>query len=423
MVTRFLMCLVTCFAQDGRPSVEQIVRDLGGRRFATRRDAVRACRGRTEAPLLRALEERVRKDAHPNIRAWAIEELGTRRDHSWLPLFRKVLAEDRMFPQQKALVAIGKLRDPALRDEIAGHLETPQLKVAAAQGLGELGDAKSYGRIAEILASELGDWRVNTALPGVLAKLDSDKAITTMLGLWRGESTGKHRNVLITPLQQVGGAKVHAAMLEELDQTDRRRKRAAIDVLSVYKSEKTTKRIMAVFEAEPGLRINCARAIAKSKARGAPTYLASYLDDKLEADVRAELALALGTLGDPRVAGRLVAALRREKATIAKIRIIEALGRIGERRAVATLIGFLSDDSYKAQPTTFSRIVPFPWNTRTGDAAAWAIERLRGKKTPKVDGLLSFQNPGGVKWAANRTEDIRRWWNALEDKSPWSRKD
>lgn len=409
-----------------RPApVPDLLARLASPRFATRRDAVRACARRQEPRLLAALVRVARADRHPNIRAWAVEALGEHRDRSYLEFFRQRFAlEDNPFPKGRSLVALAKLRRPEHRSLFEQVLaQQYALAVAAAQALAELGDPRSFDVVRDVCEKHPHRDRstLQQVLAGTLLRLDPKRATDYLLAVWRDPTRASRRSSIAGAFRQAPSPRIRDAMLGELEHEDEQRRRWALFVLGKAGDAKAAKRIMVFFEIEDALRPECVVALREIAAPGSAAYLASFLAGEKQVHVRRAIARALRELGDPRAAERVHAALLEEEDTLAKVEMLATLGELGDQRAAAGIIRFVDDGEIQAQNPRLSRIRGFPWNVRVGDVALWALLCLRdGEEPVPLARLGRFPVRRGVDaWARREASRIKTWWSELERRAPW----
>ena len=95
--------------------------------------------------------------------------------------------------------------------------------------------------------------------------------------------------------------------------------------------------------------------------------------------------------------------------------MIGALADLGERKAVADLMAFVSDGTCSAQPRMIGTVWGFPWNLRVGDAAVWAVLTLIDGKEPfPRNHLCSHPQPIPATRLAPERKRIETWWKSHE---------
>jgi hypothetical protein len=128
---------------------------------------------------------------------------------------------------------------------------------------------------------------------------------------------------------------------------------------------------------------------------------------------------ALGVLRDERAVPALVARLARaEDEAIVRAQVIQALARIGDRRAVGGLVACLEDGRDTRQPPEISSVWGFPYNARVDSAAVWAIRTiLDGKEPFSTEAITRFPDPVLPADVAAEIPRIQAWWRELADRA------
>ncbi|MHC4222911.1 MAG: HEAT repeat domain-containing protein [Planctomycetota bacterium] len=376
-VALLLVLAWSVLGDDGR-STEDLLAALSDRHYQVRRKAVLAVEGRKEAELLDRIIEIAQSDPHPNIRGYAADVLGSFRDKRIFPILARMAQEEEYGPRSDAYVALGKLGDPRGRKLLLEGLQAGRgIRGYAAEGLGLLGDAEGFEPVARLLLQHADDPYVAELAPQALERIRKPDALVFL----------RKHFVALPSAARMSTARVLGrhpdektrTMMEGLLKSDDRSVRLpAIRVLSGLRDKKSTPALLA--------------------------HLARRTED------RAPVVEALGKARDPRAAAPLIAELRVEKELLVKMRLIEALGRLGDKAAIEVLLPLIDDTTLLAQPKTISAIWDFPWNTRVHGAAAWAILTIRDGKEPFLLADLSSFRDGQP--PARVTKDIaaiREW--------------
>ena len=92
------------------------------------------------------------------------------------------------------------------------------------------------------------------------------------------------------------------------------------------------------------------------------------------------------------------------------MRLIEALGRLGDKAAIEVLLPLIDDTTLLAQPKKVRSIWSFPWNARVHGAAVWAILTIRNGKQPfRLADLSNFRGGNPPPRIATDVAAIRKW--------------
>ena len=131
---------------------------------------------------------------------------------------------------------------------------------------------------------------------------------------------------------------------------------------------------------DPSLRHPAIHVLSAFANRKSVPALLAHLARRPED--RAPVIEALGKTKDPRAVAPLIATLLNEQELLPKMRLIEALGRLGDKAALDVLLPLARDETVLKQPRSISSVRGFPWNARIDAAAAWAIVKIRTGKEP-----------------------------------------
>ena len=409
----------------------ELLEGLADAHWTKRRNAVVASRPYVHPDLTEVLRQMAKADPHRVPRRFAIDELAKAPKAADAEIFAERLENDREVDVRAAAILGLAAHGPEHLSTIRPYLaQRDRLALHAADALGKLRDRDSYDAILELMLEMKNHvpwrWRLSA---GALLAIDPERAGPMLIGLWDQPEYFNRIWPLARVFAEHKAKSVIPGLLVELAPSIQERparvvagrRRAALYALGKCGDAKTAKKLMGFFEAEPSLRAETAIALAEIGHGGAATFLASWLGDRLGAKARAEVARALGILRRRDSVPKLCAALSKEAETLARIRMIEALGKIGDRRAVATLMDFVDSSDIESQDAKLSTILPFPWNVRTGSVAVWSLELLRKGKEPfALDQLGDFQvirkAPKGID--AMR-EKLMEWWRKLDDKRGW----
>ena len=403
---------------------------LAERHWTKRRNGVVACRPYRHPELTKALRRMAQADPNRLPRRFAIDELAKRPEKVDAKIFADRLENDRDVDVRAAamlgLAACGREHIETIRP----YLESgDRLALHAADALGKLRDRDSYDAILALMhkSTHHVPWRWGLAA-GALLAIEPERAGPMLVELWQQPEHRTRIWTLARVFAEQKAKSVIPGLLVELKPSVQERpakevaarRRAALFALGKCGDARTAKQLMGFFEAEASMRAETANALGEIGHAGSATFLASWLGDRLSAKDRAEVARALGRIKRRDSVPKLCAALREEPEPLARIRMIEALGQIGDRRACRSLMRFVDSDVIERQDARLSTILPFPWNTRTGDVAVWSLERLRSGKAPfrldKLGGLGVRDAPKGIDKMRERLMD---WWRKLDDKKGW----
>lgn len=118
----------------------------------------------------------------------------------------------------------------------------------------------------------------------------------------------------------------------------------AVKKLGVFKERKALPYLSDLLAQDNNLwvRVECAIALGNIGDASAIDSLLIALESN-NPPVRREAATALGKIADPRSVENLMIRLRKDNNHLVRIRIIEALGLLGDKRAVDAISAYLTD--------------------------------------------------------------------------------
>lgn len=389
-----------------------------------RRDAVRACHGRQDQDLLDALRDLVRRDAHPTVRAFALDALSANRVADLFAVASEALArEPGTYPGEAAVRALGVCGDRRAFGLLVAQLEGPHAG-RAALSLGAIGDARAFDPVATLLERALArdlerDWRARDDAEQAarsLVMLDPDRGVDALLARFGDDAAWAA--VAAPALAGQPLPRVRKAMLAALDATDAGIRRAAARVLAGVVDSTCIGKLLDILEHDADMTLAIAPVLGRSGFAPAAGPLCARLLVEENAEHRLALAEALRGLVDPAIGPDLLRALARELDDRVRVQIVAALGRQGNVRVVAALMQLVDDATFTAQPQELSTILAFPHNVRLGDVAVWAAALLvEGKVEFGVEELSSFRQRTSNAQCATTRVRLQAWWKTVADKS------
>lgn len=128
----------------------------------------------------------------------------------------------------------------------------------------------------------------------------------------------------------------------------------AAETLGAFKSTKSIRPLINSLDDKDAIvRLNAAESLGRLKARKAIPQLIELLDDPDEL-VRGYAAEALGELGSKHLIPILEKKLKLEKRNAAKLRILEALYKLGDQSKLAAILQMLKAKNYRVRCATAS---------------------------------------------------------------------
>ncbi|MBI3820550.1 MAG: HEAT repeat domain-containing protein [Planctomycetes bacterium] len=375
-----ILMIAAAAAQDSRPqfarSAADIIQSLESKDFATRRDAVWSCRETKDPRLIAALRETLKKDAHPDIRKFAAEVLGELGDAESAPLFYNIIKSDPFpGPRGAAYVALGRLRDAGAFDILMKGLASRE-DAYAARGLGYLGDARAFDPIFAIVKDKTPDPYDLKRIIQALFDLDATRATVRIVKLYESIDDDKRFAFALGLTDGAPPDAIRSLAERELEQPSLARQDAAFVLLRNVRDPGSAQKVVDYLKKGGTRRKAAFDAIGRcGDARCGPDLLI-FLESERGSVERYFVVDAIGKLKIPGAARVICTKLATESRPVVSVQMCDALVRLGDRRAVATLLAKLDDDRRDAQPDDVEASFPFPWNVAVGDAAAWAAATL-----------------------------------------------
>lgn len=380
---------------------------------------------------------------HPRwpIRAKAAEALGELADPRSVPALVEALNDDYGDVRDAARTALLRIGPPAVEPLIAAAgQDRTRLRRDAARTLGLLGDARAVPALVGLLADkdtgvrnaaaealgQIGDRRA--VEPLALARRDKstersaalalarlrDQRVAAVMLPWLGRATPEDRQLAARCLGLLGDPQAVEPLIAAARNTDdnpeqREARRAAIDALAKLGDRRAVKPLTALLTAaadRPNKRSIGSSAAMEYTRSDCPDYALPLALARLDGAAAVEPLVqalaaknwavqlaaveALGDLGDKRAVEPLIEFFRRWKGSYHRqIAAASALGKLGDRRAVEPLAEMLADPGM----TFATAVVAEVLGRLGGDPAAAAIE-LRLKHMLADRAYMPF--PGGT---------------------------
>lgn len=193
-----------------------------------------------------------------------------------------------------------------------------------------------------ILLKALGDadWRVRkTAVEGLVA-FDGGEVIQGFIRCLSSHDNAGTRNSAIEGLIHIGPRSVDA-LLAALDSPDADVRKFIVDILGDIRDRRAGPALIAKLDdLDENIRVSAAEALGKLREPAAVDALIACLSRYDQGWLDYAAAEALGEIGDERALGPLLSALGRSSL---REPVLESLGKIGNVKTVAPLLAGLSD--------------------------------------------------------------------------------
>ena len=368
--TTHLPDLLAILAADTYPSIRQEVVDLLG--------------GLRDPRVFVALHEALGREQGPSTRRRIVAALGACGDPRALPVLVGLLEDKKL--RAESMVLLGELGDPRALPALLESLGDEKLRTYAAGVLGVLGDRRAYRDIERLWVSAPEDAELQRCGARALLQLNAPRALPLVLA--RLANDPRTAQPLARALEDRDEPEVRRAFLALLGSAERVQRNAAFDAL---------------------LGIIPTRGGDDADAAALMGYWQRL--EVRDADHRQWVAIVIGHTNSKAAAQWACVALEKEKDHATKARLLEALGRLGEPRAIATIAPFLYVRP-KREATCSMRFAPE--NVALHYVAAWSIAMLR-------DGPYA----GSEEWdplslPVADSEPIRAWWESQGDDPRWS---
>lgn len=285
------------------------------------------------------------------VRGAAAETLGDMGDARAVEPLLSVLQDKDGNVRRSAATALGKLGDTRAVDALVATLRVypPEARKAAAEALGKLGDARAVEPLVVALKDK--DRRVQLAAAEALTRLgvpDHPSTRAWCAALMRKwDEAAAMGNVAVEPL-------VDALKLGWYDD-----RRLAAEALGKIGDARAAEPLMgALKDNEKGVRQAAAEALGKIGDARAVEPLVAALKDS-DWDIRWSAIMALGRLGEARAVEPLAAALKPNNRTDVRLAGAEALGRLGDARAIEPLVAALKDADKDVRQAAAEALVKF----------------------------------------------------------------
>ena len=282
------------------------------------------------------------------LRIAAVEGLGEMGDLAAIdPLFKSALTDEDFRVRQAAARGLGKTSHPRALNLVwaAFNNEDPDHRVAAAEILGGMGNRWAIGPLAEAALYDV-ERRVRIAAAKALGKLEPIEALQRMLGpLERGNSQVRVAAAEAMAYLRNGNALVPLAEAALLDDVKAVRTAAAMS-MGVLDSERAVQLVLPFLEdARGNVRLAAVEALANIGNESAAEHLPDLvLFDEL-VGVRRAAARAIGSLRPDWLPEPILQALENEDAELRRA-AVDAFRLLGNIAALEILLDVALYDEY-----------------------------------------------------------------------------
>jgi HEAT repeat protein len=248
--------------------------------------------------------------------------------------------------RREAAWALGRLGDQRAVPALMQALKDKDWKVRkyAAWALGELGDRRAVPALSQALEDILF-WPVREAVAMALGKL-GDYGFSALLQALKYGSPNVRKTAAYA-LGRLGEPRAVPALMQALKDKDWNGREAAAEALGELGDKRAMPALIQALKEDWGwwVRESAAKALSKLGDPGRLALIQALKDE--DENVRKAAAEALGELGDRRAVPALIQALKDEDGSV-RGAAAWALGKLGDRRAVPALRQAVKDYNYAA---------------------------------------------------------------------------
>lgn len=256
-----------------------------------------------------------------------------------------LLIEDDIITRMAAIRSLGAIGDAKAVPKLQDHLyaEEQKIRLAAIWALGQIKDKQAIPSLLSLLNES--DWGIHIEAIEALIKIDDEtallKSINPLIHAMYNDDANI-RQIAVTFLEQIK-EKVDIATFADILNTkeDTILRKRLIEAIGELKDQRTVSLLVSIIEKEENaaLRAAALEALQKVDTEEAYNWAIKSLSDE-DVDVRYSAVDVLKKLKDERAVEPLIATLNDEKIIKATI---EALGEIGDPKAVDSLIQILEN--------------------------------------------------------------------------------
>lgn len=291
-----------------------------------------------------------------NLRSDAADALGEIGD-PWaiVPLIASL--DDAWLLKPAAINALGKIGDTRAVEPLIGYLWDDLVGNIAADALGEIGDSRAVKPL--IVALRSGSEHVQESSARALGRIGDAQAVEPLIAALR--KSDAVRNAASEALKKLGwSADESEAGVRYWVAKHNWKKAGEYGALAVEPL------IVALKDGDEKTCKGAAKALVKvGKPAVAPLIKALKNDELNDFPLVFQI---LGKIGEPAVKP-LINALRNKKLVGKRWAIPEVLGKIGDKRAVESLISALKEEDMREEAA--AALIKLGWTPDKGEAGAW----------------------------------------------------
>jgi len=235
-----------------------------------------------------------------------------------------------------ALVQIGEKAIPALLDSLSdSDIHT---RYWSACTLGDIKDERAVVPLLEAFTNELTS-KVRRSIIGALGKIGDKRAIKALIQAFQDDDSFVRSGVAMA-LGHFADQEAIIVLIPKLEDEDNFVRLKSADALGKIGDSQAIAPLITALSKEKEIEVSYAivRALGQFKGNSqvVETLLPLLKNPAYDSNLRCEVALALGKLGDIQAVPLLIQTLR-DKDYNVRYWCIEALGQLGDKRALPTL--------------------------------------------------------------------------------------
>lgn len=223
--------------------------------------------------------------------------------------------------------------------------ESAGMRARAAESIGYRGEARGTSPLLDLLVGGEASHRVRSAAYTALGRLADPRALPVLERCLRDEAREEVRGDCVAALGRLAG-KESLGLVIEAFRTDAHAlvRSRAVDALGGFARPEAVALLSGLLAAErPGVRLRAIAALGRTGQREAVAPLLEHLPDAVATAERAAVVEALARLRDPSALSALLELLDAESDRAIRARITYALGAIRAPSASAAMIRMLGD--------------------------------------------------------------------------------
>jgi HEAT repeat protein len=270
------------------------------------------------------------------MRGHAIIGLAQLQDRKILPYFYQAVKDESYFVRKKGmegLKRIEKKSEPRIYKELAKNPH-PQIRGYAMEDIGRYGDRGLY----RIVRRGLDDKELFVRKKAVLAlgMLKSERAIKPLITLLKKDDYLKKD--IISALKEIGSKRVSGLFIKMLEDKDIEIRKASIDALGELGEKEAVEPLLSLYEKDPAVKKNVVIALSQITDKRSYEFLKKIAEDKqVELEIRGYAVAGIGIQKGGNEVLFFLEKLLNNKEPEIRINAAKALSKIDDERVIRIL--------------------------------------------------------------------------------------